>query len=45
MAGVIKVHGHHGSTATATVLCCLNEKKVEYELVFIDFFEGDQKKP
>nr|AHA46525.1 phi class glutathione S-transferase [Larix kaempferi] len=42
---VIKVHGHHGSTATVMVLCCLNEKNLEYELVFVDFFAGAHKTP
>lgn len=42
---VIKVHGHPGSTATATVLCCLNEKKLQYDLVFVDIFADAQKKP
>jgi len=42
---VIKVFGQHGSTATAVVLCCLNEKKVEYELVFVDFFQDGHKQP
>nr|AHA46527.1 phi class glutathione S-transferase [Larix kaempferi] len=42
---VIKVHGHHFSTATAMVFCCLNEKQVEYEFVVVDLPTGAHKKP
>lgn len=42
---VIKVHGHHFSTATGMVLCCLNEKQVEYDFVLVDLPTGAHKKP
>jgi len=41
----IKVHGYHASMATVMVLCCLNEKEVEYELVLVDLPTGAHKKP
>jgi len=41
----IKVHGHHFSTATAMVLCCLNEKEVECDFVLVDLNVGAQKQP
>nr|WAA68426.1 phi class glutathione S-transferases [Pinus yunnanensis] len=42
---MIKVHGHHLSTATRLVLCCLEEKQVDYELAFVDLSAGDHKQP
>nr|AHA46522.1 phi class glutathione S-transferase [Larix kaempferi] len=42
---LIKLHGHYFSTATTVVLCCLNEKQVDYELVVIDLLTGAQKQP
>jgi len=42
---VLKVHGHHFSTATAMVLCCLNEKEVEYDFVLVDLNVRAQKQP
>jgi len=33
---VIKVHGNRDSLATVLVLCCLNEKELQYELVQVD---------
>jgi len=42
---VMKVHGFHSSTATGMVQCCLNEKQVEYEFVFVDLATGAQKQP
>eukprot|EP00253_Pinus_taeda_P002013 PITA_02013 len=41
----IKVHGYHLSTSTRLVLCCLEEKQVDYELVVIDLAAGAQKQP
>lgn len=41
----IKVHGHHFSTASTMVLCCLAEKEVEYELVLVELSAGAQKQP
>jgi len=42
---VIKLHGHPISTATAMVLCCLNEKEVEYDLAYVELSAGAHKQP
>jgi len=41
----IKVYGHPISTATRLVLCCLNEKKVEYDFVLVELSVGAHKQP
>jgi len=42
---VIKLHGHPISTATAMVLCCLNEKEVEYDFALVELSAGAHKQP
>jgi len=42
---VIKLHGHPISTATAMVLCCLNEKEVEYDFAIVELSAGAHKQP
>jgi len=41
----IKVLGYPLSTATRLVLCCLEEKQVDYELVVVDAAAGAHKQP
>jgi len=41
----IKVLGYSGSITTRTVLCCLKEKRVDYELVVVDPAAGDHLQP
>lgn len=40
---LIKVHGLPFSSCTATVLTCLNEKEVEYELIPVNLMAGHHK--
>lgn len=42
---MIKVFGLPFSACTATVLACLNEKEVEYQLITVDILAGDHKRP
>eukprot|EP00253_Pinus_taeda_P029653 PITA_29653 len=42
---LIKVHGVPFSSCTATVLACLNEKEVGYELIPVNLMAGHHKQP
>jgi len=42
---MIQVYGRPISTATRMVLCCLEEKQVDYELVLVDLSAGAHKQP
>jgi hypothetical protein len=41
---VVKVYGPH-CASTKRVLVCLVEKEIEFEVVPINFLEGEQKNP
>ncbi|OVA04858.1 Glutathione S-transferase [Macleaya cordata] len=42
---VVKVIGPSYASASRRVLVCLIEKKVEFEIIHIDFMKGEQKQP
>lgn len=39
----LKIYGHPVSLCTRRALLVLEEKKVQYELVVVDFMSGEQK--
>lgn len=41
----VKLHGFPMSTCTCTVMTCLNEKGVDFELVTVDLFATENKQP
>lgn len=41
----VKLYGHPMSSCTVRVMACLYEKGVEFELVPINMFAGEQKTP
>ncbi|KAL3605035.1 hypothetical protein D5086_005894 [Populus alba] len=42
---VLKLYGTPMSTCTSRVLTCLHEKSLDFELVPVDLFAGEQKQP
>lgn len=42
---LLKLYGMHQSTCTQRVLTTLAEKGIEYELIIVNLFAGEQKEP